>query len=349
MNLFRTLIFASFTASTLTACGADNDPTVGTGPDDAETETFRQALPAADDLEMAYAPDSTPTGMAGQHAVIAGLTARTVVGTNLFMIGHFAMMRAVAALPPTEAGLDYRVWEGEHDDLTLRVKVQARPAAEGVRYDYVVSGKVTATAGGLQPIIDGHVVRLDADQEPRDGFGLVRFHFDNLNDLQPERAIDGKVRVAFRKVNRAHQVHVRAIGVVTPQDPGFPPAAEYVYGVRPDTSGAIRWYSKSDVKQDSQPLENVAVHAAWRADKSGAGAAFVFGGSLEVDFWRLVECWGSNFVKGYDVLETPDARLESGELASCFATPESLEPPAFEETLADEDPAIPAPMPEENN
>jgi len=346
MNAFRHIIIASLAVTALTACGNTNEPTVGTGGDDADTQTFRQALPAADDLEMDYGPEGTANGLAGQHAVIAALTARTVIGTNLFMVGHFAMMQAVASLPPTDSGPNYRIWQGEHNDLTMRVSAHATPAPNGTRYDYVVAGKVTADGGDFAPIIDGHVVRLSDD---RDGFGIVRFHFDNLNDLEPERQIDGKVRVAFRKVNNAHQVHVRAINVVTPEDPGFPQAAEYVYGVRPDTSGALRWYSKSDVKQDSQPLENVAVHAAWRADKSGAGSAFVFGGSLEVDFWHLVECWGSNFVKGYDALETPDARLTSGDLGTCFDTPDTLEPPAFEENIADEDPAIPAPMPEEGN
>lgn len=346
MRTFRNLILLSVTTTTLAACGTTNEPTVGSG--DSETQTFRQGLPGADDVQMSYAADGSVNAMAGDFAVIAGMTAQAVVGTNAHMIGHFAMMHAVANLPPTEIAPDFRAWDGEHRDLTMRVEARRSATPRGTRYDYTVAGKKTDSDDDLALVIDGHIVRLDEEHEPRDGFGIVRFHYDNLNDLQPEREIDGKVRVAFRKANRAHQVHVRAIGVQTPNDPHFPPAAEYVYAVRPDTSGALRWFSKSDVKKDSQPLENVAVHSAWRADKSGIGSAVVFGGSLEVDYWHLIECWGSNFVKGYDVLELPELRMESGDPTSCFGSPEQLEPPAFEESLPDEDPEIPAPMVEED-
>lgn len=347
MKTIRNLVLATMATSVLAACGTGGDPTLG-GGSDSETETFRQALPAAEDVEMEYSPDGSVNGMAGQYAMIAGLTAEAVVGTNAFMIEHFAMMRAVANLPPTEEGPDYRAWQGEKDDLTLRVEAHRSPTPRGTRYDYLVAGKVTTDGGDFEPIIDGHVVRLDEQYQPRDGFGIVRFHFHNLNDLEPERGIDGIVRVAFRKANRAHQVHVRAINVVTPEEPDFPQAAEYVYAVRPDTSGAMQWFSKSDVKKDSQPLENVAVHSVWRSDHSGIGAAFVFGGSLDVDYWHLVECWGGNFVKSFDIMETPDLRLESGDAASCFDVPDALDTPAVEETLPDEDPEIPAPMPEED-
>ncbi len=346
MQIFRTVILLS-AATTLLACGNGDSGTMMSAQDD-DTETFRQALPAAGDIELDYrSSGGSANALAGQQSLIAGMTAEAVIGTNAFMIGHFAIMHAVSRLPPTEEGPNSRVWQGTNNGIDVRVEAHRTLAPGGTRYDYVVAGRDAGTTGDFLPVIDGHVVRLDEQYQPRDGFGIVRFHLDHLNTLEPERAIDGKIRVGFRKANRAHQVHVRAINIVTPEDPGFPAAAEYVYAVRPDGSGAMQWFSKSDVKKDSAPLENVAVHSVWRADHSGIGSAVVFGGSLEVDYWHLVECWAGNFTKGYDMLETPGLRNDSGDASTCFGSPQDLETPAVEETLPDEDPAIPAPMPDE--
>lgn len=348
MKTTRNILIASAALSLLTACGTATDPDVGVEP---QTDTFRQALPAAGDVTMEYAADGTGSvnALEGERSLIAGMTATAVVGTNAHMIRHFALMNAVSELPPTAQGEDFRVWQGTHDDLTIRVRADRSDAPRGDRYDYVVASKLTAGGGDFVPVIDGHVVRFDDQFEPRDGLGIVRFHFDNLNTLQPARKIDGKVRVAFRKANKAHQVRVRAIGVETPDDPYFPKAAAYEYVVLPNESGAMRWFSNSDVKKDGAPYENVAVHSAWRADKSGIGSALVIDGSLDTDYWHLAECWNARFVKGFDRLATPDFTTNSGDPETCFNPVDQLEEPAIEENLADEDPEIPAALPEEQS
>lgn len=344
MKNLRNALLVGMSASVLTACGGAGGPTVGSDP---ETDTFRQGLPSSEDISMAYGANGKAAGaLNGDYSLIAGMTAEAVIGTNAFMIGHFAMMSAVADLPPTGEGENYRVWEGEHKNLTLRVRADRKEAPGGTRFDYVLAGKVTDSDADMIPIVDGHVVRLDATSA-RDGYGIVRFHFTNLNTLEPNRQIGGISRVAFRKVNKAHQVHVRALDIKTPDDPYFPQAAEYFYAVKPNESGALKWFSVGDVKRDGAPYENVAVHSAWRADKSGIGSAVVFDGSLEVDYWHLVECWDSTFIKGYDALSAPELNFESGDATSCFGTPENLEVPEHQETLPNEDPEIPAAMPEE--
>ena len=341
MTTYRTALLLAL--ASLVACG-DVDPTVGS---EVETDTFRQALPSAEDVSLDYGADGAARqALNGDYSLIAGLTAHAVVGTNATMVAHFALMEYVSNLPPTEAGEDFRVWQGEHEELTVRVRADRVEVPEGLRYDYTLSGRVTADGGELLPVITGHVVRVGVvdDEAPRNGFGIVRFHFENLDTLEPEREIGGKARVSFRKEGRAHQVHVRFIDVRTPDDPYFPSAAEYVYAVQPDESGAMAWYSRGDVKKDGEPFEDVAVHSVWRADKSGIGSGFVTGGSLEVDYWHLLECWDPTFIKGYGSLATPGLTLPSGDAASCFARPENLEVPEQQEVLPDEDPAIPGPI-----
>lgn len=341
MNV-RNFALASLAVTALAACGEPNDPEL---LEQQETDAFRQALVSEDDVKLDYSASGSAQALNGQYSLLAGLTADAVIGTNAFMIGHFVMMHFVAHHEPTESGEDYRVWEGENDGITVRVRADRSETPRGFRYDYSVSGKPVDSDADFLTVIDGHVVRFDEAYEPRDGFGIVRFHFDNLNTLEPEREIDGKARVSFRKANKAHQVHVRFIDVKTPEDPHFPSAAEYRYAVASDESGALQWFSRGDVKKDGEPYEDVAVHTVWRADKSGIGSGFVTGGSLEVDYWHLLECWDSTFIKGFDMLSIPGLDMPSGDAASCFATPEDLEVPSHTDELPDEDPEIPAPMP----
>lgn len=345
MNLTTKSILVGMTLS-LTACSS-LIPNVGGDP---ETDTFRQALPAAEDVEMEYADNggTTQQGLNGDRSLVAGLTASAIVGTNAHMIAHFAMMERVADMPPIEEGDDYRVWQGEHDDTIVRVRADRSETPRGNRYDYTVSAKLIGGNADFATVIDGHVVRLDEAYEPRDGFGIVRFHLDNFDPFE-DGTQDGKVRVAFRKANKAHQVRVNAIGVKTADDPDFPKAAHYEYVVRPNESGALRWFSTGDVLKDDEPLEQVAVHSMWRADKSGIGSATVFGGSLQVDYWHLTECWDSTFIKGFDALDTPDGHVGSGDRETCFQTPDDLNVPEHQETLPDEDPEIPSALPSEED
>ncbi len=326
-------------ASLLIACGPQNEAQLAQQED---TDTFRQALPTADDVALEYGAGSRSQALNGDYALLAGLTAEAVVGTNAFMLGHFLMLEAVSNHEPTESGENFRVWEGTRHDLTLRIRADRSETPRGFRYDYTLAGKVTDSDADFLDVITGHVVRLDDESDTRSGFGIVRFHFGNLNALEPERQIAGTVRVAFGKADRAHAVRVRAIGVKTPDDPYFPPAAAYRYGVTQEGAGGLQWFAHGDVKKDGEPFENVAVHTVWRENKSGIGSGFVTGGSLEVDYWHLLECWDPTFIKGFDMLSVPGLDLPSGDPATCFASPGELEVPEMDEAMADEDPEVPA-------
>jgi hypothetical protein len=348
-KMMRTSLMIAMTA---TACG-DADPTIlsGGGGDDPETETYRQALPAAEDVELSYGDDGEGTtlrqALNGDPSEIALLTRDAVVGTNTMMKDHFDMMKHVASQPPTDILPNGRVWQAVHGGVTIRVVATSSPTPRGIKYDYLVAGKRTGSVDDFLPIIDGHVVRLADRYEPRDGFGVVRFRAGNLNTLQPVRNIGGIARVAFRKANRAHQVNVRAIGLRGPNSQDFPIAAQYAYAVAPSRAGRLVWFSHGNVANDGAPFENAAVHSAWRPDHSGIGAAFVTGGTLGQAFIHEVECWDTALLTGFEVIETPWDRQVSGDPANCKLDPDAIEPPAIED-VPDEDPMIPEPMPEED-
>ena len=335
-------------AMSAAACG-DADPTVLSSGDDEETVTYRQALPAAEDVELSYGDDGEGTtlrqALNGDPSEIALLTRDAVVGTNSLMKDHFDMMRTIADQRPTELLPNGRVWQGVHAGLTIRVKATKTDVPLGTKFDYLVAAKKAGSNDDFLPIIDGHVVRLADRFEPRDGFGVVRFRPGNLNTLQPARNIGGIARVAFRKANRAHQVNVRALGVHGPGG-NFPRAAEYQYAVAPSGAGKLAWFSHGDVANDGSPYENAAVHSAWRPDHSGMGAAFVTGGTLGLNYIHERECWDSALITGFEVIETPYDRQVSGDRENCKADPDSIEPPTIDE-VPDEDPTIPEPMPEE--
>lgn len=328
-------------------------------PDEAQEEsaataTFRAALVSAEDVQMqntlAASGGTARQALNGDPSGLADMTSDAVRGTNAFLVEHFKMMDSIVALPPTVAEEDRHTWEGTFKDTFLRVVVERSDAPRGTRFDYTMSAAPVGTTD-LKPLLSGHVVRIETRPEAlgKQGFGILRLHFTNITERFPEdNEAKGIARIAFRKVGNVHQVNVRMIGMDIPSDPEFPRAAAYSYTLLPNTSGALRWFSKADIMKDGAPYENLAIHTAWRADKSGLGNAFFTGGSLNidgnpVDYLSISDCWDTNAITGFERHAVPDFSRDFGDPAACFAAPEQLDVPAFEETLPDEDPAIPAP------
>lgn len=316
------------------------------------TEEFRAALVSENDILLSYEgePGSQSSALNGEVSGIAALTADTVVNTNRFLRGHLGMMRAIASLPPSETAEDRRAWQGTHDGYFLRVEVARSDAPRGTRFDYSMQARpADDDSQPMLTLFDGHVVRIETRPNfDKQGWGIVRYHFDNANTLDPSQKIDGKVRLAFRRVANVRQVRAHLIGIETPNDPNFPDAAAYDYVLLPNRAGRMKFYAKADFNRDGgQPLEDIAVHSYWRGDLSGAGVALATGGTLQVDFLRSAQCWDSQLHKGYEYLGWPEGHSEDGDRASCVQNTDDLEPPVVDENLGDEDPAIPPAHPAE--
>lgn len=317
----------------------------------ASTETFRAALVSSDDVSLQTSLNASGTAaqaLNGDPSGLANLTADAVRGTNGFLKAHFEMMDKIVASPPTLAEEDRHTWEGTFKNVFIQVVVERSDAPRGTRFDYAMKAAPAGTTD-LKPLLTGHVVRVETRPEElgKQGLGIVRFHFTNITELFPQdNDAKGMARIAFRKVGNVHQVNVRMIGMDIPSDPEFPRAAAYAYTLLPTSAGSLRWFSKSDVMKDGAPYENIAVHTTWRANKSGLGAAFFTGGSLNidgnpVDYLHIGECWDSNAITSFERHAVPDFSRDFGDVKTCFADPERMETPDFEDSLPDEDPAIP--------
>jgi hypothetical protein len=341
--MLATLVTAFATLSV--ACMPDDEAS-----NDPETDAWRQALASEGDLELSYGEDGqVAQALNGTPSEIAHMTSDAVGGTNNFMRGHFQMLDDISQLPPTASTPDSRMWEGDHEGLFLRLYAEKSDTPRGTRFEYVFSGRPASdTSADMLPILIGDVVRIETrpDSWGKQGFGVVRFNFHNYGLLHPNEDVDGMVRVSFRRVGNVRQVHARMLGVTTPQDPAFPPAAEFVYTQLPDRAGELRFISKADVKEDGLPLESVAVASKWRKNRSGIGNAVIFDGSLEVDYWHLTQCWDTALVTGFERRAIPNYEETEGNMSVCFDLPD-LEAPAYQATLPDEDPAIPAAHPAE--
>ena len=320
--------------------------------DNPATVRFRAALVSAEDVAMqavvAQSGGRTSQALNGEPSGIASLTADAVRGTNAFLTEHFDMMDKIVAQPPTLAEEDRHTWEGTHKTTFIRVVVERSDAPRGERFDYTLEAGPVGQP--LLPLISGHVVRVQTRQQDMDkqGFGVVRFHFTNIAAVMPEHPVTGISRIAFRRVGDVHQVSVRMINMNIPDDPEYPKHSAYGYVLMPNSSGALRWFSKADVMKDGAPLENITVHSAWRGDRSGLGAALFTGGSLNIDgnpidWLNITECWDTQGISGFVRQAIPDFSRDFGAPASCFQAPDSIDVPEFDETLPDEDPAIPSP------
>lgn len=335
----------------LMAGGCGQDDSSGSSDSDAETELYRQALVGADDIALEFeSDDARHQALAGETSELAAVTADTVISTNALLGANLGLLQAITAYPPSSVEPNARVWEGENGGKYLQIRVEKSAAPRGSHFEYALSGRDAADPEApLLPLIDGDVVRIETRPAVlgRQGYGVLRFHFDNINLLEPENNIDGTARITFRRVGGVRQVRVRLIDVATPEDPNFPAAAAYEYVQLSQGSGAMKWFSHGDVQRDGEPYENVAMHSAWRPDLSGVAAATAFGGSLEVDYWHMLQCWDSSFQVAYEVLEIPGGSSQEGDITGCFEAPTDLDVPDFEESLPNEDPEIPTEHPDE--
>lgn len=330
--------------STLAACGGQN-------ADDSQTAEFRAAMVSKDDVMMTYdGSDTRASGLNGQLSGIAALTAGTVVKTNLFLGGHIALMRFIVSLPPQVVETDHRVWQGTHDGFFIQVDVTRSDAPRGTRFDYAMKARpADDDSAPMLTIFDGFVVRIETrPNSDHQGWGIVRYHFDNYNALKPDAQVGGTARLAFRRVGHVRQVRVRLIDIKTPKDPNFPPAAAYDYVLLPNHAGRLKWFARADFNKDGQqPLEDIAVNSYWRSDLSGAGVGWASGGTLAVDYVRDAECWNTHLQKTYSMVSSPDGDVHDGDRASCAQNTDDLEPPTYQDSLADEDPALPTADPNE--
>ncbi len=323
----------------------------GQTSDQQQTDEFRAAMVSEQDVTMTYEQsNSRSSGLNGQVSGIAALTADTVVKTNLFLGGHIALMRFIVSLPPAVVEPDHRQWQGTHDGLFIQVDVTKSDAPRGTRFDYAMKARpADDDSAPMLTIFDGFVVRIETrPNSDHQGWGIVRYHFDNYDTLRPDAHVGGTARLAFRRVGHVRQVRVRLIGIETPNDPHFPAAAAYDYVLLPDHAGRLKWFARADFNKDGQqPLEDVAVHAFWRSDLSGAGVGWASGGTLDVDYVHDAECWNTHLQKTYSRVSSPDGELNDGDRSSCVHNTDDLEPPAYQDDLPDEDPAIPTAHPDE--
>ena len=322
--------------------------------EEEKTTVFRAALVAEEDVRMRTPGDNSShhlqaQGESSDYAGLAWATAETVVGTNHFMLKFIVTMHYITNLPPAVAEEDLHIWEGTHEDLFIRVSVERSDDPQGTRFDYEMEGRYAEDGeDGLVTILDGYVVRKPGwSPQNRIGFGIVRHDYDNLNYLQPEREISGFSSVGFRRAGGIHQLEVRALDIVTPAYPDYPERAAYRYFIRGDHSGELLWQGRADWKGDGEPLEDVAAHVSWNSDFSGAGLARVSGGTLEVDYWNIAECWDGSFLRSYGKLEAPNANWSDGDDASCSPTdPDGLAVP-IEADLPGDEAVIPQAHPDE--
>lgn len=320
--------------------------------DDKATDAFRAGIVSEADIALTYGDqDTRSSALNGEVSGLAALTAETVITTNLFLGRHLRMLRRVVQLPPSQADGDRRVWEGTHDSYLVRVVVERSEAPRGTRFDYSMSARpADDPSHAMLTIFDGHVVRVETRPGHNQGWGVARFFFDNVETLGLEDDVGGTARLAFRRVGQVRQVRVRLIEVQTKDDPDFPKAAAYDYVLLPDRSGRLKWFSRADFNRDGgEPLEKIVAHSYWRDDLSGAGFVRATGGTLDVDYVGIGECWSRRARKVYERFVWPDGPVEDGDVGACLADPEALELPEYREQLPDADPDIPSAHPQERD
>lgn len=329
------------TLTSMAACVPAEDPS---------TAMFRGAMVSEQDINMDQAPSKSGAMQAlnGDPSEIADITANTVRFTDELLKAQFKVIDDIIQLDPTTLSDTEHVWQLDADDISLRLSMSKSDAPKGSRFDYTLEVAPVSDRSSFSPIVDGHVVRLDAQTaDNNQGFGIVRFHFTNLSTHFPEdNDSKGIARIAFRNVGKVGQVRTKLLNMEVPNDPKFPANSLYNYTILPNNSGGFQWFSRGDIMKDGAPFEDLSVHSRWRNDFSGLGQMRLQGGSLAVDgtpveFLQKTECWDTSLHNSFQKNEAPGYSMESGDALSCFGVPTDEVSVLEINPLQDEDPTLP--------
>lgn len=288
-------------------------------------------------------------GLVGQQSVLANFTSATISQTNKILRDQSELIAKIKKIRPTETQEGLWIWESNKPGEYFKLEIATitppadRPSViDSYRYEITLGD--SASDNALIYRAEYYVLDTQRAQGIQQGFGLVRFFFDDARRFDDELPT-GTLRIAFRSRGAVRQVRT-AFQNVADSPEGSPLNALYQYIELPGNQGTLKYKGTGDFEEDGEPLETISAHAAWVSTNEGRIAARVSGGSFEQGDSLLVDqCWDS---VGVTVYERFNALAPEGALKDCalplqdlsLSAPTMLEPGTT-------DPDIPSAHPQE--
>lgn len=340
---------AAFALATLvmtTGCGPMTTEPVPDIPQTVEYETVR--IEYGDDDLIGGESGLVQQALVGDPSLLAGITKETVRGTNAIIRDHFRLIDIITSFPPTDHDGNFWMWESREARPNgvdyLRFVIEELGAD---RYRYVLTGGETEASA--QDLFAGDFTSFGRRDGRQEGFGRIVLDFDAVGAADPTAEVSsGVVIIAFRSANSVRQVRTAFYEVVGRDN--IPTSAIYDYTQFPRGAGRFTFFARSDVLKDGEPLEFLAIRAAWRADLAGRAVARVSEGSLQINEVIFRECWdqGAGTLFADSQPDFPNANYEDGVATDCLPLAREFDDtaPIYRDPGTAE-PEVPGPHPEE--
>ena len=305
-----------------------------TAEEGSDIESFRQALPSADAMEIAGpetprgssgAPAAADASIAGpgQWAVYYALTREIRDGANAVTAGVLGTVWFIAHTNPTEVAGEQATW-GPYTDALEPATWRFRMTHEGGgEYSYVLEGrpKTSDSDDDYRVVVSGVGFGESSDQH---GDGSFTIDIDTGKELDPfayEAKDSGKLTVVH---DLPPTVTEELNALPRTLDVQLAPSSSSEHldirsEARADGTGLLIIDGFADIDDSKETaLEALAIVSQWDASGSGRADVTVTGGDVPVELSSLavVECWDASFRRSY---YTDSVGFEEtvGEAASC--------------------------------
>jgi hypothetical protein len=297
----------------------------GCGVGGVSEQSFRQALPSRQALEVSVPAGGGSAGLRAGSAALVGeraglyvLTRETIARVNGQVGSVLDTLGSIAQNHPTAVGPDSARWGPFTDALSpvawQLVVQQLGPA--NYAFQLQLRPKAAADAA-FQPFLQGLSEGVGPAAESQGTFSVDLALAHQLDPVG--NPLDGQMVAGWRAQTDSREVHLHLAGVHAPADP--PASADVGAVLLPDGSGAVVLEANANLIGTADALEVGRVGSRWNATGAGRADAEIH----EVDGGAgaaVTECWDTSFDRVYFRAETADGGSTEGEASACvFAEP----------------------------
>jgi hypothetical protein len=307
----RTMLLVGL-ALTLGACGAD--PRAEAFKDGfPRTSTVELKVPAAAGASQPLtAPGVSRAGLEGDPATFYAFTRAVTDLVNGAVVAELSLLERIVANPPTSLTDTGAVWGPYTDPLarnTWRFTVTRRAADD---YAYSLEGKgKTEPDSAFRVILSGTHVSAGRAY----GHGSFLVDWSAASTLPDHDASVGTGAFTYARPSAADPVTVdAAFAQVRDVDSGQLMNAGYRFSATPGQGGVLDFQLRKDLVGGSA-LELLAVRSRWLETGAGRADVQLTQGDLSGPA-TASECWDSNFLSRYFVLNLAPA-VQWGTSAAC--------------------------------
>jgi hypothetical protein len=306
-------LFTAALAVTITGCGFGNW---------GQQSSFKNGVPAADDVKLAMPGNSTTQplegegtrkdGLLGEQADFYKVTRAVTVAVNGGTAVVLGLIGAITNETPTSTTQDTATWGPYTDSLSPNTWRLVVTKVATDKYTYALDGRGKNEAdSAFRTVLSGTHNYMGKNL----GKGTFLIDWDVAKTLPEHDNNVGKADFTYSRETASSEVSIEvAFHQVKDSETGALIDANYLYKKRPNAGGNFEFTAKKNL-YGGAALESLSMNSRWQESGAGRSDVKAKGGDLPTDAIAS-ECWDQNFLSVYlDV--SYDSSKNYGAVSAC--------------------------------